>query len=393
MNNSVNSKFWWFGAFIIGLFIIGFIVYYWTFHETTNDAYVEGNPIQINALRDGFVTTIHTDDSFLVSKGQALVELDRTDANIQYNLAKDRLAETVRNICKEFHRLFALKSEVAVKRAEKNKARENFQHRHDVVEIRGVSLEDYQNAQDDYDSAIEALKATQSQYRAVYAFLQGESIYTHPLVAQAKQVFTDAWVKLYRSTVYSPVTGIVSNRHIQIGMTTHRNQPLMTVIPLDQVWINANFKETQLKRIRIGQKATVTSDYYGPDIVYHGRVVGIGAAAGNVNALLPPQNLSGNWIKIVQRLPVRIQLEKKELKQYPLRLGLSMHVTVNTANQTGLRIPKDNHASPQYKTGIYIKEKEGSDRVINDIIATNLDPSLANYAHHPLTLEQDKIEQ
>jgi membrane fusion protein (multidrug efflux system) len=161
----------------------------------------------------------------------------------------------------------------------------------------------------------------------------------------------------------------------------------MSVIPLDQIWVNANFKETQLKRVRIGQKVKIHSDLYGWDVIFHGRVVGLPGAAGNAFSLLPPQNLSGNWIKIVQRLPVRVELDQEELKNHPLRIGLSMEATVNLRNQKGLRVPTTTKGSPLYETPIFEIEERGDKNLIEKIIRENMDPLIAQYEETPLQIE------
>lgn len=355
----------------------------WRNQVYTNNAYVQGNQVYIKSLRPGFVTGIYTDDSFLVKKGQLIVSLNETDSLIALEKAKENLAKTVRNVCQKFHNVFILAAEIEVQKAELLKAQQNLRHRSDVISAKGVSLEDYQNAQDDLKARTASLKSTKNQYQKKLAFVQGTSITNHPWVQAAAQEVRDAWVQLYRCKIYAPVDGLVAQRTIQVGMWLSPNDPLMSIIPLDQIWVDANYKETQLKKIRIGQDVKFTSDLYGSNVVFHGKIVGLPGGAGNVFSLLPPENLSGNWIKIVQRLPVRIALVSGELKKHPLRVGLSLEVTTDISDQSGLLVPTSTK-SPHYVTDIFQKEETGNEKLIADIIKSNLDPNLQAYANAPL---------
>ncbi|WED42252.1 efflux RND transporter periplasmic adaptor subunit [Legionella cardiaca] len=372
---------------LLGVFIYWLFV--WRLQVYTNDSYVQGNQVRINALREGFVTSIYSDDTFLVKKGQLLVTLDETDSLIALEKAKAKLALTVREVCQAFHDVFRLKAEVGVRKAEHLKAKQNFRHRAGVIKARGVSLEDYQNASDDLKASLSALRSTKDHYQKILAFVQGSSITQHPSVQHAAQEVRDAWVQLYRCKIYAPVDGLIAQRTVQVGTTVKQNDSLMFVIPLDQMWVNANYKETQLRHIRIGQHVNITSDLYGRGVVFHGKIVGLPGVAGNVFALLPPENLSGNWIKIVQRLPVRVALDAKELKEHPLRIGLSLETTTDISTD-GLLIP-DSVNSPTYTTDIFNNEETGNRELIADIIASNIDPNLEAYANNPLPLNEISI--
>lgn len=392
--NKRSSSFY-FTIFLLILFV--FLFLYWFFvwrHEVyTNDAYVQGNQVYIKSLRPGFVTGIYTDDSFLVKKGQLIVSLNETDSRIALEKAKKKLAQTVRDVCQAFHDVFILAADIDVKKAEHLKAQQNLKHRYDVISAKGVSLEDYQHAQDDLKATTASLKSTQNNYKKMLAFVQGTSISEHPWVQAAAQEVRDAWVQLYRCKIYAPVDGLVAQRTIQVGMWLSPKQPLMAIIPLNQIWVNANYKETQLKKMRIGQKVRFTSDLYGSSVVFHGKIVGLPGGAGNAFSLLPPENLSGNWIKIVQRLPVRVALEQDELKKYPLRIGLSLEVTTDLSDQDGLLVPTSTSGSPRYLTDIFQKEETGDEELIADIIKSNLDPTLQEYANAPLSLNKIALNE
>jgi membrane fusion protein, multidrug efflux system len=347
-----------------------FWLLFWRHIEYTDDAYVEGNQVFITPLHPGFITAIHTDDTFLVKKGQLLVDLDKTDSLIALNLAKKNLAQVVE-----------------VKKAELIKTAQDYEHRRNVIDAGGVSLEDFEHSIAFLRESIYSLQMTEILYEKALSLVQGTSIKDHPLVLEAADKVRDAWVHLYRCQIYAPVEGLVAQRKIQVGMWVDSGQPLMSVIPLDQIWVNANYKETQLKKMRIGQKVKITSDLYGDDVVFQGKIVGLPGAAGNAFSLLPPQNLSGNWIKIVQRLPVRVALDPQELQKHPLRIGLSLEATTDLRDQEGLLVPVSSADSPTYQTPIYDWEEIGDEQVIRELIQENLDPTLADYAEHPLVIE------
>ena len=381
-----RSPSFYFTLILIVLFI--FIFLYWFFvwrnQAYTNNAYVQGNQVYIKSLRPGFVTGIYTDDSFLVKKGQLIVSLNETDSLIALEKAKKKLAKTVRDVCQAFHDVFILAADIEVRSAELLKTKQNVKHRHDVIGANAISLEEYQNAQDDLKAASATLRSTKNTYQKKLAFVQGTSITEHPWVQAAAQEVRDAWVQLYRCKIYAPVEGLIAQRTIQVGMWVSPNDPLMAIIPLDQIWVNANYKETQMKRMRIGQNVRFTSDLYGSNVVFHGKIVGLPGGAGNVFSLLPPENLSGNWIKIVQRLPVRVAIEQDELKKYPLRIGLSLELTTDLSDQNGLLVPTSTSNSPSYVTEIFQKEEAGNEKLIANIIKNNLDPNLQEFAHTPL---------
>ncbi len=380
------AGFYWISCTI--LCVLGFLFWFFflRYREYTNDAYVEGNQVFITPLRPGFVTAIHTDDTFLVKSGQLLIQLDETDSMIALNQAKERLADVVRRVCQLFHDVFAYQAEIEVRRAEFIKTSQDFEHRENVLEAGGVSLEDYQHAVAAFRASFFSLEWTEILYDRALAAVQGTTIRNHPLVLEAADRVREAWVQLYRCKIYSPIEGLAAQRTIQVGMWAKAGEPLLSVIPLDQIWVNANYKETQLKRMRIGQKVKITSDLYGRDVIFQGTIVGLPGGAGNAFSLLPPQNLSGNWIKIVQRLPVRVALNADEIQEHPLRIGLSMEATVDLLDQGGALVPTTTAGSPTYQTPIFTKEEKGDEQLIEVIIQENLDPSLADFITEPLQI-------
>ena len=370
------------------LFILSFLIwlFFLKYQAYTDDAYVEGNQVFITPLKSGFITAIHTDDTYFVKKGQLLIELDTTDSEIALDAAKEELANIVREVCQAFHQVFTLMAEQEAKKAELIRAAQDFKHRQDVLWALGVSIEDYQHAVANLKANYHALKAINSNFKKSVAYVQGTGIKTHPRVLFASTQLRNMHVQHYRCKIYAPVDGLVAQRKIQVGMWVNAGQPIFSVIPLDQIWVNANFKETQMKEMKIGQKVKLTSDLYGYDIIYHGVVEGLPGAAGNAFSLLPPQNLSGNWIKIVQRLPVRIGLNHQEIKDHPLRIGLSMHAFVDLHDQEGELVPTSSAGSPLYTTSIFKEEEKGVFDLIEKVIESNLDPTLLAWSKLPLTL-------
>lgn len=373
---------------VAGVALVTSVCYFVFFRNIayTDDAYVQGNQVMLTPLVPGFVTGIFTDDAFLVSKGQVLVELDTTNAKIALDQAKESLASKVREICGYFHDVFALRAEIGSLKAEFIKAAQDYEHRLYVLDAGGVSLEDFEHAEAALRSSFFLLQMKEIYLEKALALVKNTSIFSHPDVLNAADNARQAFVNLYRCKITSPVEGIVAQRSIQVGMWVPQGQPLLAIIPLDQIWVNANFKETQMKKMRINQQVTLHSDLYGWDVPFQGKIVGLPGGAGNAFSILPPQNLSGNWIKIVQRLPVRIEIDKETLLKYPLRIGLSMEVTVDLA-QPGLLVPTSTEGSPNYTTNIFQKEEAGDLTWIEEIILKNADSTLNEFLTKPLVWE------
>ena len=378
--------FW--GFFSAGVVLCVFAYFFYFRHvKYTDDAYVQGNQVYITPLHSGFVTSIHTDDSFLVKRGQLLITLDSTDARIALERAEETLAQTVRQVCDLFHQVFVYQAEIDLKTAELIRDAQDYFHRDAVFRDQGVSLEDYEHAIASLRAQYASLEMSGALYHKTVSLIQNTSIYNHPLVVAASDQVRDAWVRLYRCNIYSPVEGLAAQRTVQVGMWVPEGQPLMSVIPLDQIWVNANYKETQVKHMRLGQKVDITADLWGATQVFHGTIVGLPGAAGNAFSLLPPQNLSGNWIKIVQRLPVRVALDPEEIQMHPLRVGLSCKAFVDVRDVGGRLVPDTAEGSPLYQTPIFEAEEKGDRERIASIIERNLDPLLSKYANQPFTFQ------
>lgn len=306
--------------------------------EETEDSYVAGDIVQITARDPGTVLAIHADDTQTVKAGQLLVALDPATTDVNLASAAAELARAVRATRADFTRVNQGDAGIAQAQAAYAAARADLGRRTEAAREGAVSGEELAHARDAVTVAAANLNLARSQRAQAQAGVGGTDTSTNPAVLAAVAAYRRAAIARSHMTVIAPIDGQVARRTVQLGQQIAAGQPLMTLVALDRLWVDANFRETQLKDLRIGQPATIVADMYGEDIVYHGRVEGLAAGSGNAFALLPPQNASGNWIKIVQRVPVRIRLDPAELRRNPLRIGLSATVTVDTANQGGQRV-------------------------------------------------------
>jgi membrane fusion protein (multidrug efflux system) len=304
-----------------------FLIARW--QESTDDAYVAGHVVQITPQVGGTVKTVFVDDTDIVAANEILVELDDADSRVALEQAEAALAQTVRDVRALYIRNDALRAEVATRQSEVNRLSLDFSRRVAVVQSGAISREDFDHAREALQAARSALTVAREQMTANRALTDGTETASHPAVQQAAARVEDAWLAWSRSRIIAPVAGQVAKRNVQIGQRVAAGTPLMAVVPLDQLWVEANFKEVQLGKMRVGHPVIMTADYYGAAVRYHGRVTGFAAGTGSAFALLPAQNATGNWIKVVQRVPVRVELDAAELKAHPLRIGLSMQVTVD----------------------------------------------------------------
>ena len=331
----------WLGAILLVSFI-GAAVYgaYWAqvlrYHQTTDDAYVGGNVVQITPQISGTVVAIEGDDTQFVKAGQPLVRLDPADARVALAQAEAQLARSVRDVRNLFATSSQLEASVAVRRTELTGAQSDLARRQRLGASGAVSGEELQHSTDAVRSAQAALRAAEQQLAANRARVDGTTLADHPEVRDAAAAVRAAYLTLARTELPAPVSGFIARRNVQLGQRVSPGTALMAVVPLDEVWVDANFKEPQLARMRIGQPVKLTADLYGAHVVYHGSVAGFGAGTGAAFSLLPAQNATGNWIKIVQRVPVRIALDSRELAAHPLQIGLSMKADVEVRSGTGL---------------------------------------------------------
>jgi membrane fusion protein (multidrug efflux system) len=364
-------------AIVIGVFVLAGAGYgaYWAIalreRQSTDDAYVSGNVVQITPQIAGTVVGIGADDTQFVSAGQTLVELDAADARIALEQADAKLGKTVREVRGLFATTAQLKAALDVRSAEVARASEDLTRRERLAASGAVSGEEFEHARTALASAKAAQAAAQQELAANQARVDRTTVASHPDVLAASAAVHDAYLDLARTKLPAPVSGYVAKRAVQLGQRVAPGAPLLAIVPLDQVWVDANFKEPQLAAMRVGQPATLTADLYGGKVVYHGTVAGFGAGTGSAFALLPAQNATGNWIKIVQRVPVRIALDAQELAAHPLQVGLSMQVSVDTHQREGNRLPQLAQAAPAYSTRVYDDVDQAAAQRIRAIIAAN----------------------
>jgi len=364
-------------ALLVALFLaagIGYAVY-WAlvgrYVESTDDAYVGGNLVQITPQVSGTVLAIGADDTDYVTAGQTLVQLDQADARVALDLAEAALAKSVRQVRNLMATSGAIEANVALRETELARSRADLARRAPLAASGAVPAEELQHARDAVTSTEAALEAARQQLAAHKTLVDRSTVETHPEVQGAAARLREAYLAYARTALPSPVSGIVAKRSVQLGQRVAPGTPLMAVIPLDQVWVDANFKERQLLNLRPGQAVKLSADIYGSAVEYHGRVAGFGAGTGSAFALLPPQNATGNWIKVVQRVPVRIALDPGELAQHPLQLGLSMEVEVDTHQRSGELRSKAARTVPAYQTKAYASLADAADQRVAAIIKAN----------------------
>src|SRR5579863_3223668 len=338
------------------------------FHEDTDDAYVNGNVVQITPQVTGTVIAVNADDTQTVKEGDPLVVLDGADARIALQQAEANLGQTVRQVRGLFVDDNQYQAQVALRQSDLSKAQDDLRRRMQVAQTGAVSQEEISHARDAVRAAQASLDAAQQQLASNRALTANTTIATHPNVMAAASRVRDAYLSYARNTLPAPVTGYVAKRSVQVGQRVSPGTPLMAIVPLNAVWVDANFKEVQLKHMRIGQPVEMTADVYGSSVKYHGTVIGFSAGTGSAFSLLPAQNATGNWIKVVQRLPVRISLDPQELAKHPLRIGLSMDVDVNIKQDGGQLGEAPNTV---YSTDVFAKYGDQADAEIARIIAEN----------------------
>ena len=364
-------------ALIFILAALAYVVYYLLvarFIEDTDNAYVQGNVVQVTPQVVGTVSKIYVDDTNMVKAGQPLVSLDTADADVALAQAEAQLAQTVREVRTLYAAQAQSSANVAMREAELVRAKDDLVRRKTLSGSGAVSREEIRHAESAVTAAQAALNAAKEQLESERALTDGTTVANHPNVQRAAARVQELMLAQARSTIYAPVSGEVAKRNVQVGQRITPGAPLMAIVPLDQLWVDANFKESQLQEMRVGQPVTLTADVYGSKVEYKGKVVGLGAGTGSAFALLPAQNATGNWIKVVQRVPVRISLDSKQLAEYPLRIGLSMHAKVDLHDQNGTPVGNANAAATTmtaFGTADHAIDAKARAR-IDSIIAANL---------------------
>ena len=361
---------------VVLLALIAWTLWYFLdgrWYEGTDDAYISGNVVQVTPQVPGTVVTIGADDGDLVHAGDLLVKLDDSNTEVALASARANLANTVRKVRGLYSNVNGAQADVAARQVAVDKARADYNRRRDLAKSGAISAEELSHAQDALTAAESGLITAQQQYQTSKVLVDDTVVASHPDVQAAVANLRAAYLDNLRTTIVAPVDGYVAKRSVQLGQRIAPGLALMAVVPLHQVWIDANFKETQLTHMRIGQPVEIRSDVYGSAVTYKGTVESLGVGTGSAFALLPAQNATGNWIKIVQRIPVRIVFtDPKQLDQHPLRIGMSLDVDVNLHDQNGPMLAQQPPTQPAFSTDVYEKQLAQADGLIAQIIHANM---------------------
>ncbi len=369
------------GKLLRGLFVIvvlllaALALWYFMFgrwFEDTDDAYVQGNQVQITPLVGGTVVAIAADDGMRVERGQLLVQLDPSDTEVALQQAEANLAGTVRQVRGLYRSVEGAQADLNARQVSLKRVREDFARRRDLAATGAISNEELAHARDELAAAEAAVAGSRETVERSRALVDDTVVATQPDVQAAAAQLRQAYLNHARAGIVAPVSGYVARRSVQVGQRVQPGTALMAVVPIEQMWVEANFKETQLRHMRLGQEVELRSDLYGGDVHYKGHVTSLGLGTGSAFSLLPAQNASGNWIKIVQRVPVRIAIDEKQLAEHPLRIGLSMKAEVSLRDQKGEVLPSQPVKGAVFDTDVYAKQLHEADEMIHTIIQGNL---------------------
>ena len=339
--------------------------------EETEDAYVSGNQVMVSSQVAGNISKINVDNMDPVQAGDVLLELDDTNAKLSFEQAKSNLANAVRQISQLNYTVKQLKSAVRANEITLAQAQGNLNRRVQLVKDGAIDKESFQHAKEAVELAKANLTTSQNQLEANQALLLDGPLSEQPQIQSAVSNLKQAWLNLERTKIRSPIKGYVARRNAQVGQAVSVGGALMAVVTTDQMWLDANFKETQLTHMRIGQPVKIHFDLYGKDKTFDGKVVGIEMGTGSAFSLLPTQNATGNWIKVVQRVPVRIQLDPQQLAENPLRIGLSATVKVNVSDSQGETLRNKAPSTTLYSTNVLQYDESAVNNLIESIIRDN----------------------
>ena len=375
-NNKSQQRKKGLSIFIILLLLISIdSAAYWYFFikgfEETEDAYVSGNQVMVSAQVAGNISKINVDNMDPVQAGDVLLELDDTNAKLSFEQAKSNLANAVRQVSQLNYTVKQLKSAVRANEITLAQAQGNLNRRVQLVKDGAIDKESFQHAKEAVELAKANLTTSQNQLGANQALLLDGPLSEQPQIQSAVSNLKQAWLNLERTKIRSPIKGYVARRNAQVGQAVSVGGALMAVVTTEQMWLDANFKETQLTHMRIGQPVEIHFDLYGKDKTFNGKVVGIEMGTGSAFSLLPTQNATGNWIKVVQRVPVRIQLDPQQLAENPLRLGLSATVKVNVTDSQGETLRDQAPATTLYSTNVLQYDESAVNNLIESIIRDN----------------------
>jgi len=307
------------------------------YYESTDDAYVAGNIVAVTSREAATVTALYADNTQAVKQGQLLIEMDPSVAEVNMRAAEANLARAARAVRGTFASADSYSAQLAQAQVALAQAQSDYKRRQSAL-AGAISGEELGHARDAVAAAAAAVNSARGAMAQAQSGIAGVDVAHNPDVLAAEAQLHAAAIALAHMKIVAPVDGVIAQRTVQVGQRVNAGAPLMAVVPLSNVWVDANFKEGQLAHMRLGQPVAITTDLYGGKVTYHGHTAGLGAGSGSAFALLPAQNASGNWIKIVQRVPVRIALDPAELKDNPLRIGLSVHAEVDIHDQSGPRV-------------------------------------------------------
>jgi membrane fusion protein (multidrug efflux system) len=352
------------------------IFYYFTigrYYEDTDDAYVNGRVVTITSQTGGTVVAVGADETDTVTRGQMLVRLDPSDARIDLLGREAQLAQAVRETRTLYANNDVLQANATLRQTELDRANDDLARRKSVQGSGVVSDEEIRHAELAVATAAAALDSAREQLASNRSLTAGTRVVDHPNVRAAAARVREAFLALKRNEILAPVAGEIARRNVQVGQRIAPGTPLLALVPMENLWVDANFKEVQLESMRIGQPVKVLADVYGSHVEYRGQIIGLGAGTGAAFALLPAQNATGNWIKVVQRVPVRIALDPKELHDHPLRVGLSVRATVDLHNREGALVSLHNESSPDNSTDVFEGIDREGDALVREIIGENLE--------------------
>jgi len=369
-------RFWLIGGLVVlfvsaGLIYLGYWFFFARFNVGTDDAYVHGNQVAITPQVSGIVASVEADDTQLVQRGQVLVRLDQNDAQVALEQAKAQLGQSVRQVRQLYQQETEQKAAIAQRSHDLDLATQDYNRDKDLVNRNTIAVQQFEHSKTTWETAKDALRQATDTLKGLETQTDFVDLRHQPNVALSIANLRHAYIDLERTTVVAPVRGYVAQRMVQVGQQVAPGTALLAIVPEDQMWVEANFKETQLGSVRIGQPATVHSDFYKGAVVYRGRVVGILSGTGDVFQLLPPQNATGNWIKIVRRVPVRIALDPEQMQQHPLRLGLSVEASVDIHSVNGPALAETSSQKPLYQTDVYAAQGSEADALIEETIREN----------------------
>jgi len=299
-------------------------------YVTTDNAYVGADVAQINSQVSGPIAQVAVSDTRTVHKGDVLVVIDPADAQLKLASAEADYRHTLQRVSQYYSQRSAAAATVVARQSDVSRTAGDYARRQVLSQSGAISREQLATAQTAAEAASANLTAAREQLDAQEELIKGFTVANHPETLAAKAAVEKAKLDLSRTIIRAPIDGVVAQRKAQVGQSVQPGQALMTVSPIGQAYVDANFKEGQLGKVQVGQPVSLTSDLYGSHLTYHGHVAGMGGGTGSAFAIIPAQNATGNWIKVVQRVPVRIALDAKELAAHPLRVGLSMNATIDT---------------------------------------------------------------